>query len=571
MIRQPFPEAGADAGILAGARAPLIGIALFSAALNLLMLTGPLFMLQVYDRVLGGRSTSTLAALSLIVLYLFALMAILDHVRGRMLATIGARYQARLDRRALQAQLARRPQPDQPQDDPLRDVAQVQMLFASPVLGALFDLPFIPLFLAVLFAFHAWMGLFALAAAALILALAATGQAVTRGAQARAQAAATRAERHARAMAAEIETVEGLGMREALTIRWETARGEALAAGMGAAGRGGAVAAATRAVRLALQSAILALGAWLVLRGALTGGAMVAGSILLGRMLAPVEQVLGQGMVLQRGLASARALSRRLGAPPPPPPLALPAPGAQLVVRDLAFRLPGAAEPTLSGISFSAGPGDVIAVIGPSASGKSTLARLITGLLPPARGEIRLGGATLGQYDRDRLGRLLGYLPQQVALFEGTVAQNIARFQPGARDEDVVAAARAASAHELILSLPQGYDTRLSDGGGALSGGQRQRIGLARAFYGDPVLLVLDEPNSSLDEPGLLALNRAIASARAAGRIVFVMSHRPSALAESAKVMIIEGGTMRAFGPRDEILGRFLRNAAAVMPAAAKG
>ena len=269
--------------------------------------------------------------------------------------------------------------------------------------------------------------------------------------------------------------------------------------------------------------------------------------------------------------SSSRALDRALAAAPEAPtPMQLPAPAPLLSAHGAAYLPPGQARPLLRNVTFSAQGGDVVAVIGPSASGKTTLARMLVGLWAPTHGEIRLGGATLDQYEPDRLGLMLGYLPQRVTLFAGTVAQNIARFQPDATPEEIVAAAQAASAHELILALPNGYDTRIGDRGNELSGGQRQRIGLARAFYGDPVVLVLDEPNSSLDEPGLQALNAAIATARDAQKIVFVMSHRPSALAVSNKVMMIEGGVMRAFGPRDEVLSRFVKNSPSLINAASR-
>ena len=249
----------------------------------------------------------------------------------------------------------------------------------------------------------------------------------------------------------------------------------------------------------------------------------------------------------------------------------LPRPVARLDVRDLIVVPPGENTPVLQGVTFSAEPGDAIAVIGPSASGKSSLARALAGLWPPAKGEIRLGGADLHQYDRDRLGSYLGYLPQEVVLFSGTVAQNIARFDPAATSEAVIEAAQKAAAHDLILGLPQGYDSQITEGGGRLSGGQRQRTALARAFFGDPVVFVLDEPNASLDDPGVQALNRAIATARNAGKLVLVMSHRPSALAECNKVMILEGGHMRAFGPRDEVLNRFVRPVQSIVAANPRG
>ncbi|MCT2539580.1 type I secretion system permease/ATPase [Sedimentimonas flavescens] len=551
----------------------LLAVALFSAVINLLMLTGPIFMLQIYDRVIGGRTSSTLVVLFIIVAYLFLIMGVLDFVRGRVLALIGARLHDGLSPRALSASLALAERGGERRGDvrPLRDLAQVQAVFASPALAALFDLPWTPIFLIVLFLFHPLLGWFALAGTALVLLLALFNQRVTARQQAVAMRSNLEADARAQMMEDEIETIRALGMRGALSALWQGARQGGLEASLRGAHRGGAITAATRATRLLLQSAVLALGAWLVLQDELTAGAMVAASILLGRTLAPVEQTVGQWPVMQRGLISARALDRALAsAPEAPAPMPLPEPAALISAHGATYLPPGQSRPLLRNVSFSAQGGDVVAVIGPSASGKTTLARMLVGLWAPSHGEIRLGGATLEQYEPDRLGLMLGYLPQRVTLFAGTVAQNIARFQPDATPEDIVAAAQAASAHDLILGLPNGYDTRIGDRGNELSGGQRQRIGLARAFYGDPVVLVLDEPNSSLDEPGLQALNAAIATARDAQKIVFVMSHRPSALAVSNKVMMVEGGVMRAFGPRDEVLSRFVKNSPSLISAASR-
>lgn len=543
-------------------------VALFSAIINILMLTGPIFMLQVYDRVLGSRSSSTLLVLFAITTYLFVLMGLLDHFRGRILARLGARLQTALDRRVLGASLrqAEHPHTSDQAATPLRDLGHIQSLFAAPALGAVFDLPWTPLFVALLFLFHPLMGWLAAAAALLVLVLALINQRSTRIALGRAAEAGAEAEAHASAMRGEIETLRGLGMEANSSNRWQEVRATALKNAMRASSLGGAITAATKALRLLLQSAMLAVGAFLVLEGQLTAGAMIAGSILLGRTLAPVEQTVAQWPLIQRALAARHRLKILLAkVPEPRQPMELPDPAPHLSVKDLVVIPPGKTTPALQGVTFAAEPGDVIAVIGPSASGKTTLARALTGLWPAIRGEIRLGGATLDQYEADRLGQLMGYVPQKVVLFAGTVAQNIARFQPDADPKAIVAAAQASAAHELILSLPQGYDTLLGNGGAGLSGGQRQRIGLARAFYGNPVTLVLDEPNASLDEPGLHALNRAIAKAREAHRIVFVMSHRPSALAEANKVLLIENGMMRAFGPRDEVLSRFVKNASAVV------
>jgi PrtD family type I secretion system ABC transporter len=553
---------------LAQAKIGFWGVALFTGVVNILMLTGPLFMLQVYDRVLASHSTATLLVLFLIIVFLFSLMGILDHVRGRMLARIGAGFQTSLDDRVF-ATVLRQAETPKLRERPaggLRDLAAIQSLLGSAGMGALFDMPWAPLYIAIMFVFHPWLGWFSVAGTTLVLILAIVNQRQTQKPQAEAARLASEAEARTEAARKAIETVRGLGMTRALSDQWKTARGAALKAAVAASDSGGGLTAATKAVRLLLQSAVLALGAWLVLLNELTAGAMIAASILLGRALAPVEQLVGHWPQFQRGLSAWRDLGKLLAAVPPETPrMALPRPEARLEVLDLVVVPPGETQPTLRGVSFAAAPGDAIAVIGPSASGKSSLARTLAGVWPAARGEIRLAGADLPQYDRDQLGQWLGYLPQDVVLFSGTVAQNVSRFVPDATPDTIIAAAQQAAAHELILSLPQGYDTVLTEGGGRISGGQRQRIGLARAFYGEPTVLILDEPNASLDDPGVQALNRAIATARAAGKVVLVMSHRPSALAECNLVLILDNGQMRGFGPRDEVLSRFVKNVPAVL------
>lgn len=559
---------------LRASKGAFIGVGLFSAVVNILMLTGPLFMLQVYDRVLGSRSSATLLVLFAIVAFLFVLMGLLDHYRGRVLSRIGAGFQSALDRQVFNVVLRQAEYPtlrERPAGA-LRDLASIQTALASPGMGAVFDLPWTPLFIAVLFLFHPWLGWFAVAGGAVVLLLALLNQGRSKGPQAKAAGLAAQAEAHTEATRKAIETVRGLGMARAMTQTWHTARDAALETAMTASDTRGALTAATKATRLLLQSAILGLGGYLVLRGELTAGAMIAGSILLGRALAPVEQVVGHWPMFQKAMTAWGELSKLLVAlPVEREKTELPRPKARLDVRDLAVVPLGGTAPVLQGISLSAEPGDAIAVIGPSASGKSSLARALVGLWPPARGEVRLDGADLHQYDRDQLGRYLGYLPQEVVLFSGSVAQNIARFEEDASSEAIIKAATLAGAHDLILGLPEGYDTVITEGGGRLSGGQRQRIGLARAFFGDPEVLVLDEPNASLDDPGSKALNQAIANARDAKKVVLVMSHRPSALAECTKVLILDGGQMRAFGPRDEVLNRFVRPVQSVGSAGTRG
>ncbi|WP_051697346.1 type I secretion system permease/ATPase [Thioclava indica] len=548
----------------------LVGVALFSATINFLMLTGPLFMLQVYDRVLGSRSTSTLIVLFGMVVFVFITMGILDFSRGRVLARIGAHLHDRLDARVFRAVLrqAEFPAARARSSSAQRDLAQIQGLFSTPAFSAVFDLPWAPIYLSVLFLFHPLMGWLAIASTVLILALAVANQMLTKRSQNEALLAMDEAEMRGASMRKEIETLLGLGMRQNMMRRRTDANERALDARMHASDLGGGITAITKAFRILLQSTMLALGAWLVLQNALSAGAMIAGSILLGRSLGPVEQTVAQWPQIQRAWSARKSLTALLTAlPERQKPMDLPAPQARIALNNLAVVPPGGRVPTLQGIRLTAKAGDAIAVIGPSASGKSTLARALVGLWAPAQGDIRLDGAELKQYDPDQLGTYLGYLPQDIVLFDGTIAENIARFSNQADPQAIVIAAQAAAAHDLILGLPDGYDTRVTDGGKELSGGQRQRIGLARAFYGDPIILVLDEPNSALDDEGIHALNQAIATARQLGKITFVMSHRRSALAHCNLVLMIDSGHMRAFGPRDEVLVKLMNAASPAVEA----
>ncbi|TYB82012.1 type I secretion system permease/ATPase [Maritimibacter fusiformis] len=550
-------------------------VALFSVFVNILMLTGPLFMLQVYDRVLGSRSEETLLALFILMAFLFAVMGVLDYARGRILARIGARFQAGLDRRVFCAMLRR------DADDPtgsgrhgnaLRDLESVQRLLSSPVFTAVFDLPFTPVFLAGILVFHPWLGVLALAGGAVLVAISALNQSLTAAPVQSANAAMARADHTAEHLRAEAEMVRALGMSENAFRRWKAARQMALADTILSSDRAGRFSTLSRTLRLFLQSAMLGLGTYLVLQGELTAGAMIAASILLGRALAPIDLAIGQWQLVQRARHGWQGLVRLLGSVPPDAPrVALPRPRAHLVAEGLTVVPPGQAQPALRGVSFEVRPGEALGVIGSSGAGKSTLARAITGVWRPAGGKIRLDGAALDQFDPDVLGQHIGYLPQRVQMFDGTIAENIAGLAEEPDDTAVVTAARNAAAHALILALPDGYNTRISAGGGLLSGGQMQRVGLARAMYGDPVVLVLDEPNSNLDNDGGTALNAAIRAIKAAGGAVLIMAHRPAAIAECDRLLVLAQGTVKAFGPRDEVLARTVQNARHLQVARAGG
>jgi ATP-binding cassette subfamily C protein len=549
----------------------LWSIAVFSMAVNALMLTGPLYMLQVYDRVLGSRSQETLVALTLLITFLFLMMAVLDFVRGRVGARYGARLQAALDERIFAAALARARRTGEGQTA-LTDLASVQRLTGSPVFMALFDLPWTPLFIGAIFLFHPWLGLLAVVGMAVLVIIALLNRALSQGPIARAAAVSHGADRMAGDMQGEAELIRALGMEASAFRRWHRQRHLALGEGMRAADLVGGFTATTRSVRLFLQSAILGLGAYLVLQSSITAGAMIAGSILLGRALAPIEMVIGQWGAIAEAAQAWRRLATLLGLEAPEPVrMALPRPKARLEVSQISVVPPGARVPTLRGVSFRVEPGQAVGVIGPSGAGKSTLARAITSVWLPAAGQIRLDGATLDQYDPEALGGYIGYLPQTVTLFDGTIGENIARLAETPDAAKVVAAARAAAAHDMILELPEGYDTRVSGLGARLSGGQIQRIGLARALYGDPVLLVLDEPNSALDNDGSIALNRAIQAIKADGRAVLIMAHRPSAIRECDRLLVLSGGTPVMFGPTQEVLQKTLANFSDIKTAAVGG
>lgn len=539
-------------------RGALWAVGLFSAVVNLLMLTGPVYMLQVYDRVLASRSVETLVALSLLAAGLFAAMGVLDFLRGRILVRVGLRFFDLLAPRVFDA--AQRGAPPAARLA-LRDLEAMQRSLASPVTAACFDLPWTPVFLALLWLFHPWLGALAVAGGGVLIGFAALNQWFSRRQAGIAHVMGTQAMAMADTAQAHADVVRALGMQAALRARWLHAHHCAARAELGANDLGGAFAVAARTARMGLQSAMLGLGAYLVLTQGLSAGVMVAASILMGRALAPVEAVLTHWPVAQRALQGRARLAGLLAqVPVPAPPLDLGRPRAWLAVEGLCCRLPGPQGPmVLEGVHFALEPGQVLGVIGPSGAGKTALARCLTGVWAPHAGRVTLDGAPLDRHGAG-LGRHVGYLPQQLSLMEGTIAENIARLQAGADPQAVIRAAGMAGVHDLILTLPQGYDTLLHMAAPRLSGGQVQRIGLARAFYGDPVLLVLDEPNAHLDGAGTQALNWAVATARDAGCAVVIMAHRPSAIEACDLILMLDGGRQRAFGPRDEVLRATLAN-----------
>ena len=536
-----------------------LSIGLFSAFVNLLMLTGPIFMLQVYDRVLTSRSEATLVALVVIVAFLFLAMGLLDHFRSRVLARAGARFQARLDPRVLGAILTGAGRSAAARSAPatgLHDLEAMQRFASGPGPFAFFDAPWTPIFLLVLFLFHWLLGLLGVFSGVLLLLLALLNQRRTAQLQAAAGQTSARASHFVDQVRAGGETVRGLGMRGAVIARAGVLRNRALEGTIAASDRGGAFAATTRTLRLFLQSMMLGLGAWLAIRAEVTPGIVIAASILLGRALAPIDQAVAQWPVLQRALEARRSLAALLSATPEESARTpLPTPRAEMEASNLVVGAPGAALPAVRGVSFVLEPGKAIGIAGPSASGKSTLAKALAGIWPPVAGKVTLGGAALDQYGEEALARHIGWLPQEVMLFEGTVAENIARLDPDPDPEAVVRAAERVGAHDMIVGLPGGYDFEVAAGGAALSGGQRQRIALARALYRDPVVLILDEPDAHLDAAGAEALDRTIADLKARGGSAVVIAHRPGVFAQCELVLLMADGRAHPAEPVREAPG----------------
>jgi ATP-binding cassette subfamily C protein len=559
---------------LRGTRTLFLALALFSCFINVLTLTGPLYMLQVYDRVLSSRSESTLVALTVLIAALYGIMGVLDYARGRIGARVGALIQTRLDPKVFEAGLSRAlvsGERGRPWSG-LRDLEAVQRFMGSPVLFALFDIPWTPLFLFAIFSFHPLLGWLAVGGGLLLVAISLANQMMTKRSTAEATATALVSDGFAETVRQQAEVVQGLGMRQAVLARWQQNRDKALHANLVSADVVNQFTTLSKTLRFFLQSAMLGLGAYIVLRGEMTPGTMIAGSILLGRALAPVEQLIGGWALVSRARQGWASLTASLAkAPAARAQMPLPAPRPHLQLTGVTMVPPDQQRPSLRAVSFKLEPGQALGVIGPSASGKSTLARALTGIWRPVQGAVRLDAAELEHYGDD-LGRHIGYLPQDIALFDGTVAENIARMAVSPDAAAVVEAAKKAGAHEMVLRLPDGYDTQIMVGGARLSGGQRQRIALARALYGDPALVVLDEPNSNLDGEGGEALMHAIRQIKADGRLVVIMAHRPAAISECDLLLVVHEGVVQAFGPRDEVLREQVRNHATILrPQEAKG
>lgn len=538
-------------------------IVIFSAVINVLMLTGSIYMLQLYDRVLSSRSIETLVALSFIVLLAFCLQGFLDSVRLRILSRVGAVFDDTLgpvvQRAAILLPLKGAPASEALQ--PQKDADTIRGFLSGLGPTALIDMPFLPVFVGGCFFLHAWLGYLAIFGGIVIFGIAlwterqsiAPTQALTKSGMDR-QIIAEMGRRNA-------ETVRALGMQGSYSRRLAKAHRTHVDDNLGLSDTVAGIGSAARMFRMALQSAVLGVGAWLVIRGELSGGAMIAASVMTSRALAPIEVAVAnwKSFVSSRqGFARLRRVLPMLAEQDPA--LSLPTPCKVLTVTDLVTAPPGKREAFIQGVSISLKAGDGLGIIGPSGSGKSSVARALVGVWPVLRGSIRLDGAETNNWSPDIMGRNVGYLAQDVELFDGTIAENIARLDENPSSEAVIKAAQVAGAHEMILGLPRGYDTRVGEAGAALSGGQRQRVALARAMYGDPFLIVLDEPNANLDHEGDEALARAIMACRLRGAIILVVTHRPAGLSALNLLAVMSSGRIKTIGPRDEVFKSLTRN-----------
>lgn len=547
---------------LQACRSAFYGVAVFSGVSNVLMLTGAVFMMEIYDRVLPSRSVPTLVALCIIAATLFVALGVLDSIRSRIMVRIGASLDEKLSARVYET-LIRLPLRAGGRSDalqPLRDLDNLRAFLSGMGPIALFDLPWIPVFLAICFLFHFWIGFTALVGALILIGLTVLTEMWSRRPT---QEAAHHG--HARNGLAEIsirnaEAITAMGMAGRIATRWKEANRRYMASQRQASDVAGGLGSAAKVLRMMLQSAVLAVGAWLVINGQATAGVIIAGSIISARALAPVDL----GIANWKGFIAARLSWRRLtkllaAFPAQDDVMPLQPPTKSLSVEAIAATPPGQQKIVLQDVSFTLQAGSALGIIGPSASGKSSLARVLVGVWPVVRGRVRLDGAALDQWNPEALGRHIGYLPQDVELLSGTVAQNIARFERDADPEAIIAAAKAAGCHDLIVNLPGGYETDVGEQGAALSAGQAQRIALARALYRDPFLVVLDEPNSNLDTEGDEALARAVLGIRARGGITVVIAHRPSAIAGVDQILMLRDGRIQALGPKDEVLAKVLQ------------
>lgn len=547
---------------LSGCWPGLVGVGVFSAVINILALTGSIYMLQVYDRVLPSQSVPTLIGFTIGMLGLYAIYGLLDFVRLRLLVRMGNRLYRNLQQKvfAISLSLPLFAGPDANRMQPLRDLDQLRGFLSGLGPTVVFDAPWIPFYMVVIYLLHPSLGLLATIGAIVIVLLTVVAEIIGRGPAARASETLIAQRVLADAGRRNAEVVQAMGLSGRLAGRWGDVSGAYLKNQERLSDVVGGTGSLSKALRMALQSSVLGLGAYLVIGGEASPGVIIASSILLGRSLAPVDAAIANW----RGFLAARSSYAGLTAAldtfgDQKTPMELPRPQEQLSVEELTIAPPGMPRPTVLNVSFRLASGAGLAIVGPSGSGKTTLVRALVGVWKPARGTVRLDGAALDQWSSDLLGAHIGYLPQDVELFDGTVADNISRFEGRSDPKGVMAAARSAGVDKMIMRLPEGFQTRIGEGGTALSAGQRQLVGLARALYGDPFLVVLDEPNSNLDTDGDVALAGAILAVRRRGGIAIVVAHRPSALVNIDQVLVLSNGMLHAFGPREEVLANVIR------------
>lgn len=541
--------------VIASFKKTFIVIGVFSFVINLLMLVPSIYMLQVYDRVLASRNETTLFMITLITLGLYLLLSALELFRSRVLVRLGGQMDMQLNSRIFNASFERslRKVPGNP-GQALADLTNVRQFLTGNGLFAFFDAPWAPIYIIVAFLFHPLLGFLSLAGAVILFSLALVTEKVTQKPLSEANMMANHAGHYATTNLRNAEVIEAMGMLDSVRKRWFERQEKFLIMQAIASDRAGYISAITKFFRIALQSLILGAGALLAIEGSISPGSMIAASILMGRALAPVEMAIGTW----KSLINARTAFYRLEEllrvfPARPESMPLPAPQGQFSVEGVVTVAPGTNAQILKGVSFALPAGEILGVIGPSASGKSTLARLLVGVSMPAAGKVRLDGADINQWNKTELGPYIGYLPQDVELFDGTIAENIARFSD-LDSEQIIEAAKKAGVHEMILRFPKGYDTPVGEAGAFLSGGQRQRIGLARAIYGNPAVVVLDEPNSNLDDLGEAALVAAIRDLKARGKTVVLITHRTSVIGIVDKLLLLRDGAVQLYGPRDQVI-----------------
>lgn len=533
----------------------LISVGCFTALINVLMLVPSIYMLQVYDRVLSSQNETTLAMLSLMVVGFFVFIGLLEVVRSFIVIRIGSQLERRFNLRVYQAAFERNLfKGEGNAGQSLGDLTHIRQFVTGPALFAFFDAPWFPVYLFVIYLFNVWLGVLATAGALLLIALACLNEYMTKKPLGEAAGFSQQSSQLATSHLHNAETIQAMGMLGSLRKRWFQVHSRFLGLQNQASDTGAVISSLSKTLRLCLQSLVLGLGALLVIKGDMTAGMMIAGSILMGRVLSPIDQLIA----VWKQWSGAKLAYRRLDAllqafPPSDEAMALPAPKGQITFEQVSAGPPGQRAATLHMVNFNLGAGEVLGVLGASGSGKSTLARVLVGVWPTLGGTVRLDGADIHRWNRDQLGPYIGYLPQDIELFSGSIAENIARFSE-ADAQKVVAAAQQAGVHEMILRLPQGYDTQLGEDGSGLSGGQKQRVALARAMYGTPSLVVLDEPNSNLDTVGEAALASAIAQLKAQGTTVVLVTHRSSVLAQADKLLVLNEGRLQAFGASQDVL-----------------